>query len=77
MIEITNNRVKCDMGIGSESEVEYGEEQALAFQEVAEAIHRAKELYEQYKLKYGTDRRGIDRVLRSLNGGIIYEDFQR
>lgn len=70
MIEISNNKVKCNMGAGSESEVEYGEEQARAFQEVAEAIHRAHELYEAYKIKYGTDKRGIDRILRSLNGGI-------
>ena len=69
MIEVVSSKAKCDLShSAAESEVRDGV-QLAAYLEVIEAFSKAYELFNEYKFKYGTDKDGINRLLRKLNGG--------
>ena len=70
MIEVENNKVKCNMGMYEPEPIRSGEQEA-DYERVIEAVRTAHELFEAYKFKYGTDKRGINKLLSSLNGGRI------
>ena len=65
MIEITNNKVKCELS----PEEERTQEQILLYQQVVEQMQKANELFLEYKNKYATDKRAIERLLKLFNGG--------
>ena len=67
MIEVESNKIKCEL---SEYTPETkSERQEAMFQEVAKQVHLAHQMVEEYKREFGTDKRGIDRLLKKLNGG--------
>lgn len=67
MIEITNNSVKCNMGVYEKSQ--RTTEQEELYERVIEASRVAYKLLDEYKQKYGTDKQGIGKIIRMLNGG--------
>lgn len=70
MIEVENNRVKCEIGTKEPDQLRSAEQIAL-YQEVVNQFKLANQLFEKYKREYGTDKRAINRILNMLNGGTI------
>ncbi len=46
-------------------------EQEELYKRVIEASHTAHQLFDEYKRKYGTDKQGISKVIKMLNGGSV------
>jgi hypothetical protein len=65
MIEVANNKIKCELGPDDERT----QEQILLYQQVVEQMKKANELFLEYKNKYATDKRAIERLLKLFNGG--------
>jgi len=69
MIEISNNKIKCTINSREEEETPRTEIQEKKFAEVIDAYKKADKLFDEYKKEFGTDKSGINKILKRLNGG--------
>ena len=68
MIEIVNNKIKCDIN-SKEEQIQRTAMQEKKLKEVMEAYKQADKLFEEYKREFGVDKSGINKIISRLNGG--------
>ena len=70
MIEVSSNKTKCNIRNETGGGQWETEEQKDLYLQVISAFDHAYELFNEYKKKYGTDKNGINKIVKTLNGGL-------
>ncbi len=65
MIEVTNNKVKCNI----KEEEKMPRDQLEKYKEVIAAFNYANSLFTEYKNEFGIDKQSAEKLLYVLNGG--------